>query len=194
MEIAKPPGGFIFMNRNELAYNFARAAHSSINQKRKYTGEDYIVHPERVVTILKQFGVNEDEIIQAAFLHDVLEDVTIHNPAYGDKQIEEYFGRKVLNIVRELTDEYTPKKYFKLNRAIRKELEAVRLGCVSIEAIKVKLADLIDNGADINQHDPGFARVYLKEKNRILEQVEPAVKNANDPILTALFEKAKLTK
>lgn len=182
------------MHRNELAYHFAKAAHKSINQKRKYTGEDYIVHLERVVAILKQAGVQDNETLQAAFLHDVLEDVADHNPAYGAEKIEEYFGRKVLTLVRELTDEYTSKKYLKLNRNIRKGLEAIRLGYISKEAMKIKLADLIDNGQDIAKHDSKFAELYLREKDNILKAFEPVVAQSNDKVLKDLFEKAKLTK
>lgn len=192
--LQSPWGNIFFMHRNELAYHFAKAAHKSINQKRKYTGEDYIVHPERVVAILKQAGVQDGETLQAAFLHDVLEDVADRNPAYGAEKIEEYFGRKVLTLVRELTDEYTSKKYLKLNRNVRKGLEAIRLGYISKEAMKIKLADLIDNGQDIAKHDPGFAKLYLKEKDRILEAFEPVVVQSNDKVLKDLFEKAKLTK
>jgi hypothetical protein len=37
------------MNLMPHAEIFATAAHGAIGQKRKYTGEDYIAHPRRVV-------------------------------------------------------------------------------------------------------------------------------------------------
>jgi hypothetical protein len=39
---------------------FATQAHALVEQKRKYTGEDYIVHPIRVAKIVEQFGGSDN--------------------------------------------------------------------------------------------------------------------------------------
>jgi (p)ppGpp synthase/HD superfamily hydrolase len=65
------------MNRNhemnivERARVFATAAHAAVGQKRKYTGEDYIVHPTEVAGIVRDAG-GTDAQIAAAYLHDLV--------------------------------------------------------------------------------------------------------------------------
>ena len=41
------------MNIVERALIFATAAHAAVGQKRKYTGEDYIVHPIAVMELVR---------------------------------------------------------------------------------------------------------------------------------------------
>ena len=45
------------MTLQEKARVFALAAHTAIGQKRKYSGEHYIVHPERVLALLQNLVV-----------------------------------------------------------------------------------------------------------------------------------------
>ena len=52
------------------AINFAIKAHS--DQKRK-SGEDYVIHPILVAVITSYFSDDED-VITAAILHDIVED------------------------------------------------------------------------------------------------------------------------
>ena len=40
----------------EKAQLFATVAHAAVGQKRKYSGDDYIVHPVRVARIVKEHG------------------------------------------------------------------------------------------------------------------------------------------
>ena len=53
---------------------FATQAHAG--QKRKYTGDDYIVHPVAVAQIVRDFGGSVDQQA-AALLHDVVEDTDV---------------------------------------------------------------------------------------------------------------------
>ena len=41
----------------------------------------------------------------------------------------------------------------------------------------IKCADLIDNCFSIVEHDPNFAKVYMKEKNLLLDVLTKADKN-----------------
>lgn len=171
-----------------FAYVFAKFAHGSINQKRKYSGDDYIVHPERVVEILKKFNVGNLKILEAGYLHDVLEDVFPKNPEYSPKRILHEFGEIVLGYVQELTDVYIPENYPKMNRENRKKKEAERLALISEGAKMIKLADLIDNTSDIVKNDPDFAVVYLQEKEQILALMKPSIDTAEDDRLQALYK------
>ncbi len=149
------------MDRIQQATVFATQAHSG--QKRKYTGENYIVHPIAVAELVREKGGSEDQII-AALLHDTVEDcdVTI-------KQVYDLFGHVVATLVDELTDVFTSEAYPKINRKVRKRQEAKRLAKVSVEAKLIKLCDMIDNTSSIVEHDPNFAKLYLAEKAHLYQ-------------------------
>ena len=56
----------------DKARMFATVAHGG--QMRKDGKTPYIAHPERVVKILQKSGIEDEEILASAYLHDVLED------------------------------------------------------------------------------------------------------------------------
>jgi (p)ppGpp synthase/HD superfamily hydrolase len=143
----------------ERALAFATEAHGRVGQVRKYTGEPYINHPIEVMGIVRTAAHYTDVMLAAALLHDTIEDTTVTR-----YDLEREFGSDLADMVMELTDQCTEG-----NRAKRKAAEAMRLSTISAEAQTVKLADLISNSASIIEHDPGFAQVYLREKNQILE-------------------------
>ena len=144
---------------------FATKAHKG--QKRKYTGEDYIVHPIAVAELVRENGGTEDQVI-AALLHDTIEDTSV---TYTD--VFEAFGADVAALVWELTDRFTPEEYPEYNRAQRKAWEATRLAKVSPAAKMIKLCDMRDNTSTIVEHDPGFAKVYLEEKAYLFQKMFP---------------------
>ena len=76
------------------ALNLAKEAHS--HQKRK-SGEPYIVHPILVATITALVS-NDESMIIAALLHDVVEDTD-----YVIEEISEIFGKDVAYMVEGLT-------------------------------------------------------------------------------------------
>lgn len=61
-----------------LAEAFATAAHAAIDQRRKWTGAPYIMHPESVVRIIQTVEWHTVDMVCAAWLHDVLELSLIH--------------------------------------------------------------------------------------------------------------------
>ena len=149
---------------------FARIAHHG--QKRKYTGEDYIVHPIEVALAVEADGGDQNMIL-AAILHDVLEDTDVTHSAlraFLHRVMEEPTDAEdVLALVVELTDVYTKDQFGALNRAARKHLEAIRLSTCSDRAIAIKRADIDNNTRSIDEHDPKFAKVYHKEKDYLLD-------------------------
>ena len=82
------------------ASEFARWAHDSINQTRNYTGEPYIVHPAQVVSVVRRVR-HTPEMLAAAWLHDVVEDVD----SVTSQQIHALFGPVVGEYVDWLTTE-----------------------------------------------------------------------------------------
>jgi RelA/SpoT family (p)ppGpp synthetase len=76
------------------ALDFAMTAHDG--QKRK-SGEPYIVHPILVAAITAAFS-NDETMVQAALLHDVVEDTS-----FDIEDIREAFGEDVAHLVEGLT-------------------------------------------------------------------------------------------
>lgn len=70
------------MTLSERARIFATQAHADAGQKRKFTDEPYIVHPAAVVELLMSANPSE-EMIAAAWLHDVVEDTGVTLAAIG---------------------------------------------------------------------------------------------------------------
>ncbi|QQR40394.1 HD domain-containing protein [Devosia rhizoryzae] len=164
----------------QRARAFATAAHGSIDQQRKYTGEPYIVHPLAVAEIVRTVAHSE-EMIAAALLHDVVEDtpVTI-------EEIEAEFGPEVAELVGWLTDVSKPSDG---NRRKRKHLDLLHTAKATPAAKTIKLADLIDNTKSIAKHDPSFWHVYRREKEALLE-----VLKEGDPVLWRLAASQALRK
>jgi (p)ppGpp synthase/HD superfamily hydrolase len=152
----------IGIDMEESARIFATAAH--YGQKRKYTNEPYINHPAEVVKILKTLVDDRtvtSEMIQAAWLHDVVEDTSITIDI-----ILKVFGTEVAILVEMLTDKSSKADG---NRAARKQIDLEHTALASPDAQTIKLADLIDNSKSIIERDPEFAKVYLQEKKALLE-------------------------
>lgn len=149
------------MTQVQKARAFAIAAHGAVGQVRKYTGEPYHVHPAEVAHIVAEAGGTKAQI-QAAWLHDVVEDtdVTI-------ELIEVEFGKEVAELVSWLTDVSKPTDG---NRAVRKAIDREHTAQASVEAKMIKLADLISNTKSIVEHDEKFAKVYLEEKRLLLTE------------------------
>ena len=147
-------------NLVHLARLFASAAHKAVGQKRKYTEECYCVHPEAVARKVKYYG-GTDEMVAAAWLHDVVEDTEVKIT-----DIYDFFGNTVGDLVSWLTEVSVPEDG---NRAERKAKDREYLAKAPAEAQTIKYCDLLDNTNSITEYDKGFAKVYLKEKELLLE-------------------------
>lgn len=160
---------------------FADHAHGAIGQLRKYTGEPYIVHPRAVSTLVADAG-GDSAMVAAALLHDVVEDTPT---TIGDILAE--FGPDVADLVFWLTDASRPEDG---NRRARKEIDRKHIAAAPARAKAVKLADLIDNGRSIVEHDRNFAVVYLREKAALLEVLQSAAADcaAAAALLPVAFE------
>ncbi|MFK7765985.1 MAG: HD domain-containing protein [Mariniblastus sp.] len=116
------------------AADFAAEKHR--NQRRKDIYQTpYINHPIEVANLLASVGGIEDEaMIIAALLHDTIEDTDT-----SADEIEERFGKEVLGLVLELTDDKS------LEKADRKRLQIENAPKKSSAAKQIKLADKICN-------------------------------------------------
>ncbi|ABV36381.1 guanosine polyphosphate pyrophosphohydrolase/synthetase [Shewanella sediminis HAW-EB3] len=141
------------------AQHFATQAHTQINHLRKYTKQPYQMHLKRVAQTVSEI-TDDPEIIAAAWLHDTVEDT----PATFE-DIELNFGSRVVQFVFDLTDVSRPSDG---SRALRKAIDREHLSQASPAAKTIKLADLIDNCADICKHDERFGRVFVVEMQQLL--------------------------
>ncbi len=155
----------------EKIREFADEAHGE--QKRKYSGERYIVHPVRVMGTCREYTLNQT-ILAAALLHDVLEDTKVSKLKMNQFLVTlmtQEDAAQVLKLVSALTDVYTKEKFPLLNRKHRRSKEMERLQSIPGDAQTIKYADIIDNTMDITQNDPDFATVYLRECMNILQKM-----------------------
>ena len=141
------------------ATEFAARAHAG--QVRKYTGHPYIWHPINVAVKLAAY-TNDQEMIAAALLHDTVEDCDVTHD-----DIKSRFGPRVSQLVYELTN---VAKKEDGNRAARMAIDRAFMAKASPEAKTIRLADIYDNLKDITQADPGFARIYMKEKRLMMNE------------------------
>jgi len=117
------------------ALHFAATKHR--DQRRKGAeASPYINHPIEVAELLARVGgVTDIVILQAAILHDTLED-TQTTPA----ELDTIFGPEVRKVVEEITDDK------QLPKAERKRLQIVHAPHLSVRAKIVKLADKSASG------------------------------------------------
>lgn len=91
----------------QLTYKIQKAIIKSAilhnGQKRKINKIPFITHPYSVAIILSDHTTDEN-IIVAALLHDVLEDV----PSYSELDMERDFGKKITDIVKGVTEKNDP--------------------------------------------------------------------------------------
>jgi (p)ppGpp synthase/HD superfamily hydrolase len=144
------------------ALHFAAAKHR--DQRRKGAeASPYINHPIEVAELLARVGeVTDSVVLQAAILHDTLED-TQTTPA----ELDAIFGPEVREVVAEITDDK------QLSKAERKRLQIVHAPQLSTRAKLVKLADKIANVRSIIDTPP--AEWSLERKREYLDWSERVV-------------------
>ena len=119
-------------------------------------GEPYSVHPIDVVETLEFLGVKDEDIICAGYLHDVLEDTK-----YGSDMIKSNFGKRVLNIVNELTfpSDVSDEDYWK------------KCSAMSSDAKWVKMADIMSNLGTVDEKSSHFVTKRVKALKIIIKEL-----------------------
>ncbi|MGA1235896.1 MAG: HD domain-containing protein [Limisphaerales bacterium] len=121
------------------------AAERHRGQRRKdVAGTPYLYHPLGVAEILVRAGGVEDLVVlQAALLHDVLEDTET-----SGAELAGLFGDEVCGLVVELTDDMS------LPVGVRRRVQLERVAGLSVGAKLVRVADKIYNVRDLSGVDP----------------------------------------
>ena len=130
----------------------------------------YINHLIEVTELLaREGGVSDSVALQAAILHDTLEDTQT-----TAEELEQLFGGEVRSVVEEVTDDK------RLPKTERKRLQIVHAPDLSLRAKVVKLADKISNVRGIIHTPP--AEWSLERKQEYLtwsEQVIAGCRSSN---------------
>lgn len=166
------------MNLDQRALAFAKERHK--DQTRKYNKEPYINHCIAVAELVKESFLWSEEMVAAAYLHDVIEDTNTTK-----EELEKEFGNEVASLVDMLTNVSTLKDGC---REIRKAIERHHISRACDDAKTIKLADIIDNVPDIVKNDPVFAKTYIREKIDMLNVLwdgDAYLYNITDSLLNA---------
>jgi (p)ppGpp synthase/HD superfamily hydrolase len=145
------------------------ATHQHGTQTRKKNGRPY-VH-DHCLKLLQRvccdYHFIDDEAAKLIIVgHDIVEDCTENDT--DDERSDLYrliankFSAEVSNGIRELTNEYTKKRYPELNRRKRKEKEFARLAWISVRGKRLKLHDRLLNLQD-SLADKDYNKTYADE-------------------------------
>lgn len=126
----------------EFAEEIAHYAH--LTQKRAGTDKPYVTHPIKVYEILKLVTDDED-ILVAGLLHDVVEDTFINLDV-----VKNLFGDRVASLVSQVSKD--DKGEFNIKDR---------------DAFVIKLADILHNVSDSNNKEYVFKKACFV--NKILE-------------------------
>lgn len=116
------------------AARFAKIKHTG---QTRSDGSPYFIHPRRLVRRLWDIGIRDADVLQAAYLHDVMEDCNV-----SDVELLFLFRTEVCWAVKQLTNINASSKDFWIKHA---GLLSADLGP---EAKMVKLMDRLDNLVD----------------------------------------------
>lgn len=161
------------------AASFAAEKHKS--QRRKGTeSAPYINHPIAVAKLITDIGKEYDiDIIQAAILHDTIEDTETNS-----EELIGIFGEKVTAYVVEMTDDKS------IPKSERKRLQILNAPHKSPGAKLIKICDKICNITDVTNDPP--THWDLNRRNEYLEwakQVVDALGEVNSNLKSLFNEK-----
>jgi guanosine-3',5'-bis(diphosphate) 3'-pyrophosphohydrolase len=155
------------------------AAHKHSRQRRKdLEATPYINHPIAVAEVLSRIGgITDLPALQAAILHDTLEDTET-----SPQELEDYFGPEVRLVVQEVTDDKS------LPKQERKRLQVEHAPNLSTPAKLIKIADKICNVSEIRSTQP--VEWQLQRKLEYLDWAEKVVSGCrgSNPDLEQHFE------
>lgn len=163
------------------------AAHKHRAQKRKGPkGIPYINHPIEVSNMIASALQNASpELLISAILHDTIEDTDTN-----EEEIERLFGARVLNIVREVSDD------MRLPSKQRKLLQVKHARELSTEARAIKIADKTCNIRDMLQTKYFWTKVikieYINWAIEVVEQISDSHPPLEELFINAIRDAEKM--
>lgn len=116
-------------DREIMAFMMAMFAH----QGQTYQNTAYIMHPIRVVALLRDRGVTDEDVFIVGYLHDVVEDTTMTLDSIRDE-----WGDRVADAVDAITRR-------KSDHGKEDETSYLTRVAANVIAKEVKFADMADN-------------------------------------------------
>jgi len=125
------------MNPKDILYEAEQFAKKAHHKQKQITGKPYFEHPKKVAILLKNWE-QEDGVIMAGYLHDVVEDCNI-----SLDKIEKLFGKRVTKLVDGMS-------WIKDKKSGKKDLDATykkfsKISKKEPAILLIKLADMISN-------------------------------------------------
>lgn len=152
--------------KEKEAWDLAKELHK--DQVRKFINKPYFTaHVQKVNGITKQYTTDED-ILCASLLHDTIEDC-FDDPEVGYYIIKEKFGKKVADIVMELT---SSKEEIENEFDSKADYLIVKMIHMSDDALVIKLADRLQNISDAFTASERFRNKYFQETIKIMDELE----------------------
>ena len=134
------------------------------DQKRKFGGFPYFVHPESVASIVIEFKKSKhiNELVSAAYLHDSIEDCGI-----TFDYLQKEFGYMVASIVAEVSNDMHKmkvygKKYYMSNKVLT----------LSDYGLVIKLCDRLDNVSDLHIASESFVTKYVEDTEYMVQVLQ----------------------
>lgn len=135
---------------NQLKISAAEAMAVAAHGEQKYGDQPYGKHLAHVVEVLLRFGIRDEDMVAAAWLHDSVEDTEM-----SLLQIEATFGKRTKDLVHRVTNEEGKNRKERHIKTYPKIAE-------SDDAITLKLADRIAN-TESSIDDKDKLKMYQKE-------------------------------
>ena len=132
---------FIYSQRVRRAIQLAEQRHRGA--QRKAGDHPYFLHLVAVAQLLTAAGA-DDDLLCAAFLHDVVEDTMVTSTEIGDE-----FGGRVADLVAAVTKPAADASGERLSPDEKDELALAGMRQASQDAAALKAADLIANVSDL---------------------------------------------
>ena len=164
LQKSKKEGAPVMMNRLEEAIIYATIMHQG--KVRKFRGSPFILHPIEVAQILSTM-TDDDEIITAGILHDIVEDTdgTL-------EEIEKRFGKRVAALVASESEKEYPDEERSATWKRRKEESLLVLR--NSQDIGVQMLWLADKLANIRSLQSAYTEMG-EEVWQVLHQSDPAM-------------------
>lgn len=187
----------LFEDKIKKAEEFSKKAHEGQfrkNKTKKGKKIQYFIHPQTVAKIVKEVKKSKriKDIIAAAYLHDVVEDV----PEINHDKIKKEFGNLVSSLVKELTNEKD-----KLELLGKEKYLKNKILNMSNWALIIKLADRLHNVQDVpklylygNYEEKKWSKNYAKQTSNILKELKEKRKLsiAQSKLVNEIIEKIKI--
>ena len=174
------------------------AVHAHEGEKRKGKKRSYILHPLETMVIVSSI-TEDEEVIAAAVLHDVVEDAKI--PV---SFIEKKYGSRVAELVAAESENKREGQSEEETWKIRKEEALTHLSSASRDAKIICLGDKLSNLRELardydklgdqiwerfNQKDKNLHKWYYSEIQKILEQEFGLIKEIEEylQLMTEIF-------